>query len=184
MQERYFAAIHNRRICSRSGSLRSPERFAGRREWMRRHPLSCIIYNLNIPTKTTKTTKSLVVVLRFCSKLRSREKQGFVRRNSRPPCTLLAGVAMHTGRSRSCTRRGCGCRERKEEKTPGAERPEKPLPPLLTQIGGKGLFNPQKRNFLNNPHCNRITKIKQIQRNNNIQTDTNKSQSCRTNKQT
>ena len=62
----------------------------------------------------------------------------------------------------------------KAEKTPGAEYPEKPLPPLLAQIGGKELFNPQKRNFLNEPHHTRITKIEQIQRNDNIQTDTDK----------
>lgn len=30
------------------------------------------VYQFGMPTKTTKTTKSLVVVLRFCSKLRNR----------------------------------------------------------------------------------------------------------------
>lgn len=44
----------------------------------------------------------------------------------------------------------------------------KPLPPLLAQIGGKGLFNPQKRNFLNEPHHAGITKVEQIQGYNNV----------------
>ena len=67
-----------------------------------------------------------------------------------------------------------GVEKEKAEKTPKAEWPEKPLPPLLTQIGGKGLFNPQKRNFLNEPHHAGITKIEQIQGNDNIKADTDK----------
>ena len=63
----------------------------------------------------------------------------------------------------------------KAGKPPKAECRERPLPPLLAQIGGKGLFNPQKRNFLDEPHHAGIAKIEQIQRNDNIQTDTDKS---------
>ena len=48
------------------------------------------------------------------------------------------------------------------EKAPGAKCREKPLPPLLTLTGGKGLFNPQKRDFLYEPHHAGITEIKQI----------------------
>ena len=70
-----------------------------------------------------------------------------------------------------------GCDEQKEkaEKAPEAECREKPLPPLLVQIGGKGLFNPQKGNFLDEPHHARITEVKQIQGDDNIKTNTNKS---------
>ena len=67
-----------------------------------------------------------------------------------------------------------GVEKEKAEKAPKAKCREKPLPPLLAQIGGKGLFNPQKRNFLDEPHHTGITKVKQIQRNDNIQTDTDK----------
>ena len=61
----------------------------------------------------------------------------------------------------------------KAGKTPEAECPEKPLPPLLAQIGGKGLFNPQKRNFLDEPHHATITEIEQVQRYNDIKTNAN-----------
>lgn len=67
-----------------------------------------------------------------------------------------------------------GVEKEKANKAPEAECREKPLPPLLAQIGGKGLFNPQKRNFLYKPHHTGIAKIEQIQRNDNIQTYTNK----------
>ena len=50
----------------------------------------------------------------------------------------------------------------------------KPLPPSLTRIGGKGLFNPQKRYFLDEPHHARIAKIEQIQGDDNIKTNADK----------
>ena len=71
--------------------------------------------------------------------------------------------------------RNAGVEKEKAGKAPEAECPEKPLPPLLAQIGGKELFNPQKGNFLNEPHHTGIPKIEQIQSYNNIKTDTNKS---------
>ena len=67
-----------------------------------------------------------------------------------------------------------GVEKEKAEKAPKTECREKPLPPLLAQIGGKGLFNPQKRNFLNEPHHTGIAKVEQIQSYDNIQTDTDK----------
>ena len=82
---------------------------------------------------------------------------------------------MHTGWGRSCTGRETRVEKEKAKKTPKTECPEKPLPPLLAQIGGKGLFNPQKRNFLDEPHHAGIAEIKQVQRNDNIQTDADKS---------
>lgn len=96
------------------------------------------IYKKSIPTKNTKTTKSLVVVLRFCSKLGNRGKQDIMRRSPRPLCTLLAGVAMHTGRDRSCMGRGTRVQRKKKQKRPRKQSArEKPLPPLLAQIGGQ-----------------------------------------------
>ena len=133
------------------------------------------VYRISIPTKTTKTTKSLVVVLRFCSKLSAEGKLNFALRNPRPLCALLAVVAMHTGRGRSCAgRKMRKCTKIKKEK-PRKQGGKKPLPPLLAQIGGKGLFNPQKRNFLYEPHHTGITKVKQVQRYNNVKTNANKS---------
>ena len=73
-----------------------------------------------------------------------------------------------------CGTGDAGVEKEKAGKAPEAKCPEKPLPPLLAQIGGKGLFNPQKRNFLDEPHHAGIAKIEQIQRNDNIQTDTDK----------
>ena len=70
---------------------------------------------------------------------------------------------------------GCECRERKSRESPRNRMPGKSLPPLLAQIGGKGLFNPQKRNFLDEPHHARITEVKQIQGDDNIKTNTNES---------
>ena len=67
-----------------------------------------------------------------------------------------------------------GVEKEKAEKAPKTECREKPLPPLLTQIGGKGLFNPQKRYFLDEPHHARIAKIEQIQGDDNIKTNADK----------
>ena len=79
---------------------------------------------------------------------------------------------MHTGRGRSCTGRGNASVEKeKAGKAPEAKCQEKPLPPLLTQVGGKELFDPQKRNFLDEPHHTRITKVEQIQGDDNIKTN-------------
>ena len=79
--------------------------------------------------------------------------------------------------------REAGVEKEKAEKAPEAECPEKPLPPLLAQIGGKGLFNPQKRNFLHKPHHAGIAEIEQIQSYDNVKTDTDKSESSRPNEQ-
>lgn len=106
-----------------------------------------------MPTKTTKTTKSLVVVLRFCSKLGSRGKRDFVLRNPRPPCALLAGVAMHTGRGRYCTGREKRVKRKKAGKAPGAECQGKAFAPIACANRGQrhmpflSPYSPQERLF-------------------------------------
>ena len=131
------------------------------------------VYHIGIPTKTTKTTKSLVVVLRFCSKLRGGKNE--------VSCDATNALLAHCLRGHNAHRAGlllhgtgdASVEKEKTGKTPEAECREKPLPPLLAQIGGKGLFNPQKGNFLNEPHHTGIRKVKQVQRYDNIKTNAN-----------
>ena len=69
---------------------------------------------------------------------------------------------------------GSGCRKKKQRRPREQNAQEKPLPPLLAQIGGKGLFNPQKMNFLDEPHHTRITKVEQIQSDDDIKANADK----------
>ena len=109
------------------------------------------VHHFSMPTKTTKSTKSLVVVLRFCSKLRDRGKRPFVRRSPRPPCTLLAGAARHTRRVRSCTGREKRAQRKKKQRRPQERNARKSLcPRCLRKSGAKDYLIPRKGIFLTN----------------------------------
>ena len=95
------------------------------------------VYNFSMPTKTTKTTKSLVVVLRFCSKLSDR-KNGF-------SCDATHALLAHCLRGTQCTPggaalardEGCGCRERKSREVPGSRMPGKAFAPVACANRGQ-----------------------------------------------
>lgn len=95
------------------------------------------VYYFGMPTKTTKTTKSLVVVLRFCRKLKAEESG--VRATQTTPSLHIAcgGRNAHRAGPLLHGTRDAGVEKEKAEKAPGAKCPGKAFAPVACANRGQ-----------------------------------------------
>ena len=105
------------------------------------------VYHIGIPTKTTKTTKSLVVVLRFCSKLKNAHRALLLHfcvitefRATQPTPSLRITCGGRNAHRAGPLLHGTGdadAEKEKADKAPGAECRKKPFAPVANASRGQ-----------------------------------------------